>query len=869
MPGPDLHFERSDRQYHAQFDKRKPGISLIEELPWGSHFCQFYQTRKDLLEILVPYFRAGLENNELCVWVTSEPLGPEEVKKALKTAVPNFEDYLKNGQMEIIPHSTWHTRGGKSGRAIISRVDKAVSGGFDGLRLACSVLPEKEGGKTFSCHGTDAVNNYNVIAVFVYPRDKFDAIGLMGVVKNHRFALVRNAGRWEVLESSEARTVRDALKRSEEKLQSLFSNMSEGFAYHRIVLDARGKPKDYIFLEVNEAFEKITGLEGRNIIGKKATEALPGIERDATDWIGKYGKVALTGKPLHFESYAELLKRWYAVSAFSPHKGYFAVTIRDITERRKGEEALQRSNQKLEVLAEAAQLLLTSETPEKIVQTICEKVMKQLDCDAFFNYLIEENKQRMHLNAYAGISAAAARDIEWLDVGVAVCGCVARDGRRIIAEDILNTPDELTDFVRSFGIQAYACHPLICQGRAIGTLSFGTRSRPRFSHEEIELMKAVTDLAATAMARKRAEESLLRAKEEWELTFDSVPDMIAIIDNEHRIMRVNEPMARRLGLKPEECIGLPCYKYVHGLSGPPAFCPHSRTMCDGVQHFEEVHEDSLGGDFLVSTSPLHDKQGQLIGSVHVAHDITERKKAGERIILLNDQLKRNIEELSAANEELEAFSYSVSHDLRSPLRSIDGFSQEILEDYGDKLDENGLDSLLRIRAASQRMGLLIDGLLNLSRLSRGSIACEKVDLSALALDVAVGLQKSYPDREVKFVIAGDLADVGDEKLLYVLFQNLLGNAWKFTEKHTNAFIEFGVSRIDGNSVYFVRDNGAGFDMAYAEKLFRPFQRLHDAADFPGTGIGLATVQRIINRHGGRLWAEAEVGRGATFYFTLK
>ncbi len=603
--------------------------------------------------------------------------------------------------MEIISSSLWLARGGKSGKAIVSRADKAVSGGFDGLRLACSAVPAKGNGRAFSCYGTDAVCRHNVIAAFSYPRDRFDAVGLMEVVKSHRVALVRNAGRWEAIESSEARTVRDALKRTEEKLQSLFNNMSEGFAYHRIVLDDKGRPCDYVFLEVNGAFERLTGLKDKNIRGKRVTEILPEIDKNPTDWIGKYGKVALTGKPAKFESYSEALQKWYSVSAFSPHKGYFAVTINDITEQ------------------------------------------------------------------------------------------------------------------------------------------------------------------------KRAEESLIRAKEEWELTFDSVPDMIAILDNHHRIMRVNEPMARRLGLTPQECIGLPCYRYVHGTDAPPPFCPHARTLCDGAEHNEEIHEDRLGADLLVSTTPLRDRQGQMIGSVHVAHDITERKKAERRITALNEELRQKIEELSAVNSELEAFSYSVSHDLRAPLRSVDGFSQEILEDYGDKLDENGVDSLRRIRAASQRMGLLIDGLLNLFRLSRSEIVRTRVDLSAVAGDITETLRKNQPGRKVDIVIAEGMVAEGDERLLYVVLQNLLGNAWKFTERVPEARLEFGAMKKDDRTVYFVRDNGAGFDMAYADKLFKPFQRLHDAAYFSGTGIGLATVQRIIHRHGGRVWAEGGVGKGATFYFTVK
>ena len=230
-------------------------------------------------------------------------------------------------------------------------------------------------------------------------------------------------------------------------------------------------------------------------------------------------------------------------------------------------------------------------------------------------------------------------------------------------------------------------------------------------------------------------------------------------------------------------------------------------------------------------------------------------------------------ELEATNRELEAFSYSVSHDLRAPLRSIDGFSQILLEDYADEFDEDGKDYLSRVRAASQRMGRLIDDLLGLSRVTRGAMNRERVNLSDLVEEVAEGLREANPGRVVEFSAQRGLKVWGDPRLLRVALVNLIGNAWKFTEKEPEAHIEFGVdeelSRRGRVPVYYVRDNGAGFDMNYADKLFGAFQRLHGADEFEGTGIGLATVQRVVHRHGGRIWAEGEVGRGATFYFTLR
>ena len=235
---------------------------------------------------------------------------------------------------------------------------------------------------------------------------------------------------------------------------------------------------------------------------------------------------------------------------------------------------------------------------------------------------------------------------------------------------------------------------------------------------------------------------------------------------------------------------------------------------------------------------------------------------------LEERVAERTAELIAVNKELEAFAYSVSHDLRAPLRSIDGFSRALLKDSAGRLTATGQDYLRRVRAASQRMGQLIDDLLNLSRLMQTEMRHGVVDLSALAQAIATELQQHEPERQVEFGIAEGVVANGDARLLRVVLENLMGNAWKFTSKHSSARIEFGVTQIEGAPAYFVRDDGTGFDMACADKLFGAFQRLHDRGEFEGSGIGLATVQRIIHRHGGRTWAEGEVERGATFYFTL-
>jgi signal transduction histidine kinase len=237
-----------------------------------------------------------------------------------------------------------------------------------------------------------------------------------------------------------------------------------------------------------------------------------------------------------------------------------------------------------------------------------------------------------------------------------------------------------------------------------------------------------------------------------------------------------------------------------------------------------------------------------------------------------DDLERRVEqrtaELAAANKELESFSYSVSHDLRAPLRSIDGFSLALLEDYADKLDEQGKHYLTRVREGAKRMGGLIDDLLNLSRMTRVEMRRERVDLTALARSIGIDLRAAEPSREVEFVVEDGLTANGDSHLLRAALDNLLRNAWKYTSKHPTARVEFRKQQSNGHVVFFVKDDGAGFDPQYSDRLFGAFQRLHGANEFPGTGVGLATVQRIIHRHGGKMWAEGAVEKGATFYFTL-
>lgn len=370
--------------------------------------------------------------------------------------------------------------------------------------------------------------------------------------------------------------------------------------------------------------------------------------------------------------------------------------------------------------------------------------------------------------------------------------------------------------------------------------------------------------------RRRAEEALRESEEKFRTLAEQSPNMI-FINMEGRVVYANKKCEDIVGYKraefyspdfdfftliaPEskEKIRANFSQHMKGQEVPP--CEYTLTSKSGRKVAA-----------ILATKLIRYEGGSaILGQVT---DITERKRIEEEIQKLNKSLELRAKELAAANKELEAFSYSVSHDLRAPLRAIDGFSRALLEDYKDKLDQPGKDYLRRVRAATEHMGQLIDDLLKLSVMIRRQIKHEEIDFSQVVRSVAEDLQKAEPDRQVEFLIQEGVLGHGDPSLLRGVLENLVGNAWKFTSKHPRAKIEFGTTEKKGEKVYFVRDDGAGFDMTYASKLFLPFQRLHSGAEFSGNGIGLTLVDRIVTRHGGRIWAEGEVEKGATFYFTL-
>ena len=559
----------------------------------------------------------------------------------------------------------------------------------------------------------------------------------------------------------------------------------------------------------------------------------------------------------------------------------------EIDERLRAEEALRKRAARLELIKVIGQnTTAIMEIDELLYQAV--GLMHNTLGYANVNILLVEGDDVV-LRAAVLPQLLPMRGKLRLQVGrEGITGWVAANGEPLIVPDV--TKD--SRFYRKLPelkMKSEMAVPILLKKLVIGVLDVQSTELDSFVEDDLFTFQSIADLLAVAIensrlyaaARQEIEErgqieAALRDNEaRYRAIVEDQTDMICRFTPDGTIRFANEAFCRSVGIERVAIIGKNMFEVVsqanidqfkNGLSKLSFAQP---TITE--EYMIEGAEGHIRWEQWTDRS-LYNKQGEFIEYQSVGQDITERKVAEIEIYRLNEQLEQRVIErtaqLEAANRELEAFAYSVSHDLRAPLRSIEGFTSALVEDYGNKFDKQVQDYLLRVHTASQRMNQLISDLLKLSRTTRGEMHFSRVNLSEIAFQVMDELQSQTHDRTVEIVITPEIYTFGDVRLLQVLLANLLGNAWKFTQKKDSARIEFGQMSMDGQDVFYVRDDGAGFDMTYSDRLFGVFQRLHTENEFEGTGIGLATVQRIIHRHRGRVWAEGRVDQGATFYFTI-
>ncbi len=693
---------------------------------------------------------------------------------------------------------------------------------------------------------------------------------------------------------------RKIIQRNLKQERDLLSTILDQNSALVIVLDEDGH-----IISFNKACEQVSGYKTEEVIGQRfcdvfvletQREAMTRLFRNMRDekanstftnqWVTRTERIRLVEW-----SNSLLLDEGGQVE-------YIVMTGRDFTEQRQGElerESLlntlhQRSIQ-LETAAAVAKSVVTILDPDELVQDTVNLIKESFNFYYVGLFLIDEERRNAVLKA--GTGQAGQRmlaDGHALSIGGAsmIGQCVGTRKARIALDVGLEA--KRFDNPHLPETRSELALPLIHHGYIRGALTVQSTQEAAFSEEDITVLQTMVDQVAIALENARLFEEARREIEERRYTqlkleeaqnfqdilIDTFPTYFHVKDLDGRFVRLNswslrsfyEPMAL------EDVLGKTDFDFYVPEVAQQFRQDELEIIRTGqpIVNKEEINIDIKGNIrwFLTTKAPLRDAQGIIIGTIGASQEITAQKEAEAALLeahrSLEDRVQERTIQLEAANRELEAFAYSVSHDLRAPLRAINGFSQALVEDYGNELDDVAQDYIERLRRASQRMGQLIDDLLTLSRVTRRELTIEKVNLSELAREIAQDLHELEPQRAVQFSIANNLYVEGDERLLRVMLENMINNAWKFTSQRDIAHIEFGCN---SSGDYFVKDNGVGFDMAYQDKLFRAFQRLHAPSEFEGTGIGLATVNRVILRHGGRIWAQGEIDKGATFYFNLR
>lgn len=612
----------------------------------------------------------------------------------------------------------------------------------------------------------------------------------------------------------------------------LLEHMDLGYALHEAQFDALGRLVDYRFLEVNPAYERLTGLAASLLVGRHVLQVLPGIERR---WFEVFGAALRDGTPHQHEDFTAPLGRWYQTTCYPVGATRFVVLIQDVTDRRAKEERLRRGEEGFRLLAENSL-----------------DIVLRLDLDGRYLWASPSVGPTLGLDPAKLVGRSSLEFVHPEDLPLV---------RRVLGQAIATgSPGQAT------------FRHVTETGKVIWLESLGRTVLDPATGSPQEFLVSSRDVTERMAAQARVAEMAHFNR----TLLDTCDCLIIVLDSAGRIQMFNRTAEDLLGWKEQELLGTPFYEVLV----PPGRREIVREVFRNPESFtlRRFENDWLCRDgslrrILWSNSDLRDPEHGLQWIVCTGLDRTEARRAEEEIRELNESLERKVaertRELRRANEDLESFSYAVSHDLRAPLRAIDGFSLALLEDAGSSLDAACRDHLDRIRSATENMARLIDDLLEHSRTGRFPLDCQDLDLSSMAGQIAATLARSDQDRNLLVRIEPGLRMRADPTLLRAILENLLGNAWKYTRPREYPRIELRREWIDGRPWIAVSDNGVGFSMEHARNLFGAFQRLHPRDQFEGSGIGLANVRKMVERHGGQVHGEGIPDQGALFRFTLE
>jgi PAS domain S-box-containing protein len=521
---------------------RKFGINLVGAIPWGTHLCQFYESKQDLIDILVPYFAEGLRSNEFCMWVTSPPLEVDEAKEALKKAVPALEDYLRKGQIVIISYSDWYLLGGKFDcdrvlQGWVEKEENALKRGFEGLRLTGNTFwVERNLWNSFVDYEgavNDVIGEHKMLALCTYCLGNCSGSDVLDVVRNHIGTLLKQGNKWSLVEDVLHRQkAEEKLRVSEERYHSLFSNMMDGFAYCKMIFDEENKPIDFVYLEINDAFEKITGLKRNVVVGEKVTKAIPGIEKANPELFEIYGRVALSCQDEKFEIFFKPLSLWLSVSVYCPSKGYFAAVFEDITERKKAEEALRKLNSHLRAISNSNQALMHAADESEFTQEVCNIIINDCGYSLVWVGFAENDKAKsVRPVAFAGfdkeyINALRVTWDEKSERGRGPTGTAIRTGKPYICKNMRSDPNFKPWRAQAAdrGYTASLALPLASfEGETFGALNIYSKDASPFTDDEVKLLTELANDFAYGIV-------MLRLRKERDQTEETLREQASLID---------------------------------------------------------------------------------------------------------------------------------------------------------------------------------------------------------------------------------------------------------------------------------------------------------------------------------------------------